>query len=156
MNSFSQWPSACDVRRPYAPQTIKWRYTHICTHCLPEFGYIWGGAGGGIVIVNYCIFLSRDGERQLLGVPVVVEGEVRSLWRGEGRAASLCSEMRTQRDPMNIWFLAADCVWALNTHNVSFGRHLTSVAWQWWETPTVLQSHPWQFSYFIKCDAATF
>lgn len=27
---------------------------------------------------------------------------------------------------MNIWSSAADCVWAVSTHNVSFGGHLTS------------------------------
>lgn len=57
-----------------------------------------------------------------LGVSVGEEGEVRRLLGGEGRAA-------TQRHPMNIWSSAADCVWALSTHNVSFGGHLTSKRW---------------------------
>lgn len=57
-----------------------------------------------------------------LGVSVGGGGGGEAFARGEGRAA-------TQRHPMNIWSSAADCVWALSTHNVSFGGHLTSKRW---------------------------
>lgn len=84
--------------------------------------------GGGIV--NHCVILSRDGERQLLGVSVLVKGGGKEFERGEKRAASLCSKVRAQRDPMNIWSSAADCVWALSPHNVSFEGHLALNAGQ--------------------------
>lgn len=65
--------------------------------------------------VNHCVFLNRDGGGgQLLGVSGVVEGGGKEPLRGE----SLCGKESTQNDPMNIWSLAADCVWALSTHNV--------------------------------------
>lgn len=72
--------------------------------------------------VNHCVFLSRDGERQFSGCFCGGGGGGEAFARGEGRAA-------TQRHPMNIWSSAADCVWALSTHNVSFGGHLTSKRW---------------------------
>lgn len=75
----------------------------------PRPGYIRGGAGGGIVRVNHCVFLSRDGERQL-ALSVIVEGAGTEFEKGDGRAAG--------SKPMNTRSSVADCVRAVNIHNV--------------------------------------
>ncbi len=94
MNSFTLWPSACDVTRPYAPQTMRRRHSHSETHrdglrlvtYEQEFEEV-------LLKVNHCVTLSRVGGRDNCRAFVWVrKGGGKEFVGGEGRWASLCAK----------------------------------------------------------------
>lgn len=109
-------------------EKIHTHHTHSCCLSLATFEEELEKVLLKLTIVSSSAGMVRDNCRVFLWL---WRGEERGFVRGEGRSlASLCCEVMIQKGPMNIWSFAADCVWALNTYNVSFERHLMSNARQ--------------------------
>lgn len=90
-----------DVTRPYAPQTMRRRYTHI--H-VTGYMCVRKSKGEALLEVNHCVFLASDGgRRQLQDVFLRLGGQGRGVWEGaKWRGVNLCGEARRTDRAMNI------------------------------------------------------